>query len=47
MVTGFIVGLATGVVITGFVFVMWGHKNTEKITKARDAVNDKIEETFD
>lgn len=28
-------GVILGIVICGFVFIMWGHKNSEKTTGAR------------
>jgi hypothetical protein len=39
---GLWIGIILGVLVCGFVFIMWGHKNTEKTTGARVWLQTKI-----
>lgn len=43
----FWLGFLAGAVVASFVFIMWGHKNKNKIDKAREAIKDAAEDVTD
>jgi len=44
---GFILGLAVGTVVTAVVFIVFGHKNRNKINAAREAIVNAYEHLGD